>query len=84
MTLDKSLEIGIEIATDSDRRTGFPRACPSTKNWTVPVGIPVAGAFGATVALKVPPEPDGVTGEVDDGGSDHVPASMCVVSAVAA
>ena len=35
------------------RVTGPPLSTPSTWNWTVPVGVEVAGAFGETVAVKV-------------------------------
>ena len=46
--------------------TGEPALLPSITNWTVPVGIPVPGAFAATVAVKVTfcPRADGFCDEV--------------------
>jgi hypothetical protein len=35
------------------KTTGPPKAALSTKNWTFPVGVTVAGAFGFTVAVNV-------------------------------
>ena len=40
-----------------------PKLVPSAKNWTCPVGSPLPGATGATVAVKVTgcPNADGLT-----------------------
>src|SRR6266446_9671251 len=40
--------------------TGLPKFTLSTRNWTVPVGVVVAGAFGETVAVKVTLSPNTV------------------------
>src|ERR1700674_751052 len=42
------------------RVTGLPKFTLSTRNWTVPVGVVVAGAFGETVAVKVTLSPNTV------------------------
>src|SRR6476619_4412722 len=47
------------------RVTGGPAFDPSMTNWTVPVGIPEAGATGPTVAVNVTVCP-GVDGLADD------------------
>src|ERR1700686_224491 len=42
------------------RATGLPTFTLSTRNWTVPVGVVVAGEFGETVAVKVTLSPNTV------------------------
>src|SRR6516225_5846687 len=55
-----------ETAVSPLNGTGPPRFWPSTENCTVPVGVPVAGAFGETLAVKstAVPKADGLCDEV--------------------
>jgi hypothetical protein len=41
------------VADPPESVTGLPKFTPSTRNWTVPVGVPPPGATGATVAVNV-------------------------------
>src|SRR2546429_683543 len=57
------VEVTSETAAWLARVTGLPNADPSTKNCTVPVGVPAPGATGATLAVKLTgrPHDEGVT-----------------------
>jgi hypothetical protein len=48
------------------RLTGLPAGLPSTKNCTLPLGVPVAGATALTVAVKLTlcPVTDGLAEEL--------------------
>ena len=61
--------VAAAAAPDPDNGTGAPNAVPSTKNWTVPVGVAVmiaAPEVLTTVAVNVTdwPKIDGFTEEV--------------------
>src|SRR5688572_5803438 len=72
-----SVEVDVLVAVPPERVTGAPKLLSSTRNCTVPpVGVPVAGGTGATVAVKVTAWP------VCDGFRDD--ATVVVVAAAAA
>jgi len=54
------------VATPFTRATGGLRFPPSTRNRTLPVGVPAPGATGATVAVNVTlcPKTDGFPDDV--------------------
>src|ERR1051325_1823032 len=56
------------VPTPPERATGLPKATPLVRNWTVPLGVPAAGATALTVAVKVTdwPNTDGFTDEDTD------------------
>jgi hypothetical protein len=59
--------VTVAVAPDPESGTGAPNAAPSTKNWTVPVGVDVLIAeVLTTVAVNVTdcPKIDGFTEEV--------------------
>ena len=60
------VDVDPDVALPPTRVTGAPKFTPSIVNCTVPVGVPVAGGTGATVAVKVTdcPNTDGLTDDV--------------------
>jgi hypothetical protein len=63
------------VAVPPLTETAEPKFTPSIRNWTVPVGVPVAGAFALTVAVNVTGWPN------TDGFADEV--TVVVVAAMA-
>jgi hypothetical protein len=66
----------VNVATPLASVAGAPVAVPFTENCTVPLGVPVAGGTGATVAVNVTASPN------SDGLSDVVTATVVAGSAV--
>src|SRR5690349_4101253 len=69
--------VELDDALPPDSVTGLPKAEPSTKNWTCPVGVPAPGATGPTVAVKLTGWPNG-EGLVDEVTVVVVPAGFTV------
>ena len=68
LKVDVAPLVAVAAAPDPDSGTGAPNAVPSTKNWTVPVGVVLIAApeVLTTVAMNVTdcPKMDGFTEEV--------------------